>query len=46
MLCEKHKYDRDVIIIKCLGFYDLKGNKRLLTKIWSSSLNKPANYCV
>ena len=28
MLCSKRDYDRDVIIIKCLGFYDLKSNER------------------
>ena len=32
MLCKKHKYNDncDVIINKCLGFYDLKGNRRYI----------------
>ena len=30
MLCAKRQYDRDVIINKCRGFYDLKSNKRYI----------------
>ena len=30
MLRAKHEYNRDVIINKCLWFYDLKSNKRCI----------------
>ena len=30
MFCVKHEYDRNVIINKSLGFYDLKSNKRYI----------------
>ena len=30
MLCAKRKHDRDVIIKKCLGFYDLQSNKKYI----------------
>ena len=30
MTCVKRKYDHDVIINKCLGFYDLKSNKKYI----------------
>ena len=30
MLCAKCKYDHDMIIDKCLEFYDLKSNKRYI----------------
>ena len=36
MLCAKHEYDHDVIINKCLGFYDLKDNKRYILFMNSS----------
>ena len=30
MLYKQHKYNRNAIINKCLGFYDLKSNKRCI----------------
>ena len=30
MLCAKREYNRDMIIDKCLEFYDLKSNKRYI----------------
>ena len=34
MLCAKREYDRDVIINKCLRFYDLKATKDT-TFLWT-----------